>query len=259
MKKLTVEQLQALTWTCIAHTVDETNCDHDVTNEMVGEDENGPVFEDKNWFNRAAYGSVTLQAVEDQDIKIEFVWEATHEEKNTYEGSFDFDLAIHSDVPDYIKLVGADLVDDDGDEISGWDCRSELSEIVEGCEWENMVRHDLPTPETEEIEMSGEGEEFVVERDNAPDLKFKGELVASATSKDRYNDGGRWTNLYLYKTTGGKFVCHQEGVTLWQGERTKNKAEVCTNTAEIIAWFGQGRVAKELYGDASIENVESID
>lgn len=107
--------------------------------------------------------------------------------------------------------------------------------------------------------MSGEAEEFTLERDNAPNLKFKGECIGVASSKDPYNNNnGRWVNLCLYKTEGGKLICYQENITCWQGERNKYKAEVCNTEAEVIAWFGQGRVAKELYEDASIENVESI-
>lgn len=255
---LTIEQLQAMTWGLVSHSVDEVQCDQDTV--VVGieyDDEGKEVNVEREYFNRYAYGEATMRSNENPAIEISFTWQASHENQNSYADSFDFDLEVYGDGE--IKLTGATLIDDDGDEVSGSDYRWELSEIMKGCEWEGIVRHDLPTPETEEIEMSGEGEEFVVERDNAPALKFKGELVASATSKHPYNDGGRWTNLYLYKTAGGKFICHQENVTCWQGERDKHKADVCSTNAEIIAWFGQGRVAKHLYENANIENVESID
>ena len=70
---------------------------------------------------------------------------------------------------------------------------------------------------------------------------------------------GRWTTLALYKTVGGKFICHQIGHTRWQGERTKYSGKVCNDVSEVIAFFGNRWLAKELYNEAGIESVNDIE
>jgi hypothetical protein len=67
-------------------------------------------------------------------------------------------------------------------------------------------------------------EQFTIHRDAEPDLSFTGELVAEAsTSPDQampnYSEQtGRWTELALYRTQGGKFICSRIERTQWQGE-----------------------------------------
>ena len=102
--------------------------------------------------------------------------------------------------------------------------------------------------------------------DNKPDLRFEGECIGSASSSDNNASGssysgstGRWTELKLYKTKGGRYVCHQIGYTRWQGERDLYKAKVCETTEEVIEFFGHRWLAKELYENAGIEDVTQID
>lgn len=102
--------------------------------------------------------------------------------------------------------------------------------------------------------------------DNKPDLRFEGECIGAASSSDNNASGssysgstGRWTELKLYKTKGGRLVCHEIGCTRWQGERDLYKAKVCEKTEEVIEFFGHRWLAKELYEDAGIEDVNQID
>jgi len=90
-------------------------------------------------------------------------------------------------------------------------------------------------------------------------LRFKGQILAEATSKDPYNDGGRWQDLTLCKTVGGKYICSKVDVTRWIGERTRSKAEVCTGVSDVIKFFGMSSLAKELYEEAEINNAEIVD
>lgn len=102
-------------------------------------------------------------------------------------------------------------------------------------------------------------EAFDIQRDGKTDLKFTGEQVASASSKAVYNDGGRWTVLKLYKTKGGKYVCQSIGRTCWEGETDRYSGEVCNTEAEVIAFFGHGRLAKELYHEAGLSDAETVE
>ncbi len=110
-----------------------------------------------------------------------------------------------------------------------------------------------------------ETETFTIERDDQSDLRFNGTLMASKSSDaDRgsyYFSGstGRWTGLGLYRTAGGRFVCHQLEHTQWQGERDQSTAIVCDTEEEVIEFFGHGWLASYLYNSAGIEDVEVIE
>jgi len=107
--------------------------------------------------------------------------------------------------------------------------------------------------------------EHILKRDNERDLQFTGVLIASASSSannasSSYSGStGRWTELFLYKTKGGKFVCKSVGRTQWEGEHDRHKAEVCADVECVCDFFGSSWLAKELYENAGIDCVESVD
>lgn len=98
---------------------------------------------------------------------------------------------------------------------------------------------------------------ITLSNDGAADVKFIGELLAGASSRD--NNSSRWTELSLYRTQKGRFVCHSVGVTLWDDETNRSDVQVCKTEAEVKNYFGQGRLAKELYKEANIENIQIIE
>jgi len=108
-------------------------------------------------------------------------------------------------------------------------------------------------------------EKITLENDNAPDVAFTGEQVASVASSNNnassYYSGttGRWTTLQLYKTKSGKYVCQSIGHTQWQGESTRYKVSICEDEAGVIAFFGHGWLAKHLYEEAGIVDAQEID
>ena len=95
--------------------------------------------------------------------------------------------------------------------------------------------------------------------DNEPDIQFCGELIAEVSSYRAFENDSRWTELDLYRTASGKFICHQIGRTRWVGEKDRYKAAVCKTTNEVIDFFGYGRLAKELYELADIDANKKID
>ncbi len=109
-----------------------------------------------------------------------------------------------------------------------------------------------------------ETETFTIEADDRPDIKFKGALVAETSSDsdrgspDFSGSTGRWVELALYRTAGGKFICHQLERTQWQGERDVSTALVCDNEESVIDFFGHGWLASYLFADAEIEDLELI-
>jgi hypothetical protein len=102
-------------------------------------------------------------------------------------------------------------------------------------------------------------EQIFVKRDDEPDIKFSGELLGYAASSDNNahpNYSGRiarWTELALYRTKGGRYVCEQIDYTRWQGEHTRYSGAVYDSTAEVIEFFGCGWLAKKLFERADID------
>jgi len=111
-----------------------------------------------------------------------------------------------------------------------------------------------------------EAEDYRLAVDGGLDIAFSGEQIAYVVSQCRNREGanfsgsaGRWTELTLYKTVGGKFVCEKVEYTSWQGERNRHSGAVCQSEAEVIAFCGTGWLAKQLYDEAGIDAVLRVD
>ncbi|HAV1239649.1 TPA: hypothetical protein JGU28_004427 [Salmonella enterica] len=107
---------------------------------------------------------------------------------------------------------------------------------------------------------------YTLDIDNARNIRFTGEIIGSAASSDNNAMGhsysgetGRWTELRLYRTSGGNFVCHQIERTCWQGQRDCFRGKICKNLKEVFEFFGYGWLAKDLYDDAGLEYIKFIE
>lgn len=213
-------------------------------------------------YSRSAWGRVEYAAdFQGQELMLSFGWQADASEKDSYKDSFDFEVDFAYEPSEERNFI---FVDEDGDTEDF--SLEEIEDDAEGFEDFRgaaipllpVIEEDEVLVEVEVVEME-EVKEFIVERDNDVDLKFKGQRLAVATSKEAYNDRGRWFNLTLYQTIGGKYICQKEDVTCWQGERNRNQAIVCETIDEVKAFFGNGWVSKEIYEIAGIENFETIE
>lgn len=99
-------------------------------------------------------------------------------------------------------------------------------------------------------------EQIKIKRDQLPTLRFRGELIASASTQENC---GVWTELRLYRTSGNNFVASRIDRTIWEGANDSHQAKLCKKESEIISFFGQGELAKEIYDSALINNYEDID
>lgn len=108
-------------------------------------------------------------------------------------------------------------------------------------------------------------EKYKIQIDGSPDLQFTGELIAEVKSSSNNASGsysgavGRWTELALYKTAGGKYICHSIGRTQWQGEHDRYSGKICETVDEVIKFFGHGWLAKDLYTLADIDAAVTVD
>lgn len=166
-----------------------------------------------------------------------------------------------------IEIVGLQIIDEDGEDFgnaSSEPFNALPSEFVDIDFTE--IHEKLNTTTDIDLDKDLSMEIITLDVDNAPNIRFQGELIGSASSSANNAAGssysgetGRWAELSLYKTQGGKFVAHKIGRTQWQGERDRFSAQVCENEADVIAFFGHRWLAKELYEDAGISDAVTID
>lgn len=97
-------------------------------------------------------------------------------------------------------------------------------------------------------------------RDEDRDLRFQGRLLAEATtSVNDHGACGRWSELRLYLTRSGKYVCQHYQGTLWDGESDTSTIELCQTEDLVFKFFGSSDLAKELYREANLDYVEEIE
>jgi hypothetical protein len=88
---------------------------------------------------------------------------------------------------------------------------------------------------------------IVVQAYNMPDIIFNGRLLASMKIGD-----GSLKPLKLFITEKGNYVCQKlKAYTLL--------TKVCENHYEVIEFFGNGELAKELYKEAGISDSIWVD
>ena len=268
MKSIVISQadFEAIESSAFSFSVTETNREFENHQYANGIDDEGNT-EYADCYNSFVAGEATAKHGE---LEVKFWWVANGGSKS-YQDAFDFTIEIDYNGNQNYE-TNFSIIDEDGDEVEGWRFDDILKEKLEGAEWEYDVKQLLPEAGVEDLDtdeatdMTEEMEEYVIERDNAPSLKFTGVCLASAKSSSNRAMGssysgqtGRWCELALYKTRGGKFVCSQIGYTQWQGEKNRYSGAVCETEAEVIKFFGHGWLAKDLYETAEIKDVQEIE
>ncbi|HEY8159123.1 MAG TPA: hypothetical protein VIF10_10525 [Methylobacter sp.] len=108
-------------------------------------------------------------------------------------------------------------------------------------------------------------ETIVVRRDNERNIKFTGECIASVSSSDNKACSGysgivgRWTELAVYRTKAGKYICEQKDYTRWQGEQDSYQGAICESADQVVEFFGNDWLAKELYESAEIDDAVEVE
>lgn len=170
-------------------------------------------------------------------------------------------------VDDVWSLKGVRVVDEDGDPVTDleWDDLPARFSEIDYSSIKNGIDETIGIDTDTDIEGS-DMKKYLLEVDNAPDIRFTGELIASAASTDNKaighsysGESGRWAELRLFKTAGGKYICYQVGRTTWNGEKDRHSAAICENYQEIIEFFGHRWLAKELYDDAGIDDTVDVE
>lgn len=204
--------------------------------------------------NHWGYATVTSTLGE---VTIEF------QEAFSYDECDQESILTSNDGLEHVWVIdGVEVIDDDGEKI----CNSVLSDYL-GSDFSKIDYSVLDIEQITDVDVNkcSEMESFTVYVDNQPNIRFNGELVASAQSSDNnamassYSGSpGCWTELNLYLTAGGKYVCHKIERTKWVGSRDHHSAVVCDNVGDVIKFFGHGWLAKELYDTAGIDAAEIV-
>lgn len=267
MKTLTEHVLKDLSWTFVY-----SECLNYEVKPAVEEEFEGLIGEVEpatSW----AYGETVYEATAPDGTALELGidWVTGGDTRGTFNDLYDWaqpELNQNSPEPIQIRplnvVASLTILDDDGEALDSQDCTEVLEELAQSLNWEQHTPDGLPEapePEGIDIDKDTDMETFTLKRDNEPDIRFTGEEVATADSYDPV--GGprntRWTELTLYRTTGGKWVCHEVGITRWEGERTRYKAHICETDQELCEALGYGWLAKELYDEAGIDHAAEIE
>lgn len=264
MKSIVISQsdFELIEASSFTYTTDETNREFEHDQYPIGIDEEGQT-EYSNRYNSFVAGEATAKY---DGLEIKFFWVANGGTK-TYSDAFKFTIELDYNGNQNF-VTNFTIIDEDGDEVEGWRFDDILKEKLEGSEWEQLVQNLLPTVETNDVDVDEDSdmESFTLEIDNQPSVHFTGELMGQSSSSDNQAMGrsysgetGRWTELTLYKTKGGKYICHQVGRTRWQGERDRFSGNVCETIDEVKEFFGHRWLAKELYENAGISDSVAVE
>ena len=163
------------------------------------------------------------------------------------------------------EILGVTVVDEGGDEIDPYYV---FREIDPYCVFEEIEEEELAIPpgftavdwghleldavvEVDEdddaaIADISECEEFKIDVDDGPDLRFAGIRLAKRLSDDPQLCWS-WVEIELYQTNGGRYVCGSAKKSFWAGATDIYMASVCESEQEVIEWFGgRSEVGEEM-------------
>lgn len=107
---------------------------------------------------------------------------------------------------------------------------------------------------------------YTLKTDDAPSVRFKGELIAECQNHFDRAFGSGWSGrtgerdlLDLYRTSGGNFVARKRVETQWANCHDTHKVKLCKTLTEVHDFLGYDRLAMELYKLADITPVEEVE
>lgn len=85
--------------------------------------------------------------------------------------------------------------------------------------------------------------EYTLTRDDDKDLKFSGKvLIAWRTPAV----SGRFREIRVFETRGGKYVAQLLGNSVWPTEVSKSSVKVCSTKEEVLEFFGKGFIGSHI-------------
>lgn len=173
------------------------------------------------------------------------------------------DPIVYADTPlkPMSLLDSIEYIDPSFDEVRADMTDEDLKMMLAGAEGEmnqlgGTLHSDLINQLIERRNSLAGIEEFRVERDGDSDLVFRGTQLAWVSSGN--HDAPRWTELTVYRTEGGKYVCERVGCTEVEGEKDRCSGAVSDDIDGVIKFFKFGSLSKALYKKAGIETATRV-
>lgn len=85
-----------------------------------------------------------------------------------------------------------------------------------------------------------------------------GESVCRMISKATGSVKKCWMELILYHANTGEYVCQRICRTVQESERDAYEGKVCSDHSEVIGFFGDNWLARELFEEAGINISELL-
>lgn len=241
------DQLQRADW--IREDIIERSSRESTTVEkMFYSDVYGCVHKEVEVIDDVMYRRSTLDG-----LIVEYWNTVTYEEFEP--DSLEFD---NSSYPDTVwDVSGFQVTDESGDAL---DC-SQVEEILdEYDDFKDIDASELleEIDETIQIDVSEDSqmETTQIEVTNEPNIEFTGEELAKVDNRIKLGGGYaiQYSELTLYKTQAGRYICHQCDTDRMGGETYLHTASVADDHSGVIEFFGHGDLAKELYCKADLED-----
>lgn len=74
---------------------------------------------------------------------------------------------------------------------------------------------------------------YRLERTGAVDLEFEGRVIANVTSR-LDESAPRWTEIVVYRTTGGKYVVEVIGMSTYRGEKERRDVKIADSPEGLV-------------------------
>lgn len=207
-----------------------------------------------------------------REITIAFTEEYMYEKYNSENRRNSDSLVIERSNNMCLLIEGVTIVDDEGFEISAnelldgelFEEHDEFVTLHYYGELKKRINSEQIDYIDEDVdENSEEYDTFIISVDHAPNIRFTGEMIASAESTDNsccYNysgETGLWSELAVYRTIGDTFICHRADHTAWGAGRTVYTAEIYYDVEDIKDFFGSDWLAMELYEGLKLDKPEA--
>lgn len=153
-------------------------------------------------------------------------------------------------IEEVLSISGLKIVDDNGDDFIDW--RDLVPADFKNIDYDEIYKALDACVDVDVDEDSGKGL-IKIKVDNAPDIRFSGDEIAQfssswdSTQLHFSGEEGWRTELILYKTIYGKWICQKVHETKWLDQKDELSAKVCTSLDEVKQFFGDDWVAKKLY------------
>lgn len=122
---------------------------------------------------------------------------------------------------------------------------------------ENRVTRIVIDDRTHDTSYERPLQEFVLRNDGNADIAFTGFRLGWASSIHPKNNK-RWTDLNLYVTETGRYICEEIGRSTEPGETNRCTVEVADSLPDVFEFFGYGWLAKKLYDHAQVNLPERV-